>query len=252
MLLTKQFVYIHLPKTGGTFVESVLTRLYSHYADPNSFFSVNKHGSCREIPREFQGVPILTSVRNPYDWYVSNYRFAWWKRNPIMFRHIDKTRKKSTGYPDVSFEGFLDIFNDGFVAPNSFALDQTEMPNCTGQKQIGYFTWLFVHFYCKQPQKVLVNLNEEYIENKRVFDDVYDVHFVRTDKLNRSLHDFLIRVGWNPTHVEFILHEKKIRPEANMVVPEIADSRSLYSPNLKQYVRNRDRLIFKAFLDFDD
>lgn len=80
MILSRYFVFIHFPKTGGTFVESLLkAHAPSDWdildakaigiqgrSDPN-------HPTILDIPAEYQKLPIFGFVRNPWDWYVSWY-----------------------------------------------------------------------------------------------------------------------------------------------------------------------------------
>jgi hypothetical protein len=101
MLVTDNFVYVHMPKTGGTFVTSVLTRLHalrepahSRHARLKRQMSLlkerwrtlpalgssqygpllslePKHGTCHDIPKTHRRKPIAATIRNPFDWYVS-------------------------------------------------------------------------------------------------------------------------------------------------------------------------------------
>jgi hypothetical protein len=99
MIFTDQFVYVHEPKTGGTFVTSVLLQLYdvrwtrwTHlrntlqsnmvFRRPRGtlIYNSHKHGACEHIPEAHRHKQILASVRNPYDLYVSQYEFGWWKQ----------------------------------------------------------------------------------------------------------------------------------------------------------------------------
>ena len=104
MIFTDRFVYVHEPKTGGTFVTSALFRLYglkwtrwTHLRDavfreararhPKYGALVhdgNKHGLCRSIPAAHKAKPVLATVRNPFDLYVSQYEFGWWKRAEFL------------------------------------------------------------------------------------------------------------------------------------------------------------------------
>ncbi|MGB6012319.1 MAG: sulfotransferase family 2 domain-containing protein, partial [Desulfobacterales bacterium] len=91
-IITDDFVYIHYPKTGGTFVTHVLKRLYQYkkkYKLLTTFLpkriqrrfhgfiqTDKKHGTCDEIPELHRNKPILATIRNPYDRYVSHYEFG--------------------------------------------------------------------------------------------------------------------------------------------------------------------------------
>jgi hypothetical protein len=66
MLVTRDFVLVHVPKTGGTFLNGLVREhcevVYEHM-----------HAPYREIPSEYRDLPALAFVRNPFEWYVSWY-----------------------------------------------------------------------------------------------------------------------------------------------------------------------------------
>ncbi|WP_161795859.1 hypothetical protein [Synechococcus sp. GFB01] len=72
MLITEHFVFIHYPKTGGTFVTRALERLYGE-----SLININKHGTCRDVPAEHAGKPLLSTHRHPLSRLLSHYEFRW-------------------------------------------------------------------------------------------------------------------------------------------------------------------------------
>ena len=131
MIITDKFVFVHMPKTGGTFVTSMLFRIHcAHLGLPRKFFFRNpkksprlelealekrlssdmlyankygpithqrpKHGSCRKIPQPHQEKTILSILSSPYQWYVSGYEFGEWRRKkylPVyqLFRSFEKS-----------------------------------------------------------------------------------------------------------------------------------------------------------------
>jgi len=79
---TNRFIWLHTPKTGGTWLHDVFSRL----APPS--WEVNggpaAHVLLHEVPVALEhwnrcpgrlGLPIMAAVRNPWDWYVSAYFF---------------------------------------------------------------------------------------------------------------------------------------------------------------------------------
>ncbi len=72
MILSNYFVFIHFPKTGGTFFRE-LCRKYA----PSKWEVkiVEDHPTINDIPAEYKNLPILGFVRNPFDWYVSWYNY---------------------------------------------------------------------------------------------------------------------------------------------------------------------------------
>jgi hypothetical protein len=66
VLATDNFVFIHVPKTGGEFIANAMR----HTCD---IYEVGKHVPFRDTPERFRELPAICFVRNPWDWYVS-----WW------------------------------------------------------------------------------------------------------------------------------------------------------------------------------
>lgn len=69
MILTDRFVFIHLHKSGGSFVNQCLLRFV-----PNAR-SIGYHLPRLLIPAEAARLPVLGFVRNPWSYYVSWYNF---------------------------------------------------------------------------------------------------------------------------------------------------------------------------------
>jgi hypothetical protein len=80
MLVTKHFAFVHVPKTGGTFVHHLCrehlprewwidTELQQHSAYRALIRDVRRG----LLPAEVEELPALCFVRNPWDWYVSWY-----------------------------------------------------------------------------------------------------------------------------------------------------------------------------------
>jgi hypothetical protein len=61
--VTPEFVFLHVPKTGGSYVRTHVPELVYE----------RQHGRACEIPERFKHLPRYAFVRNPWDWYVS-----WW------------------------------------------------------------------------------------------------------------------------------------------------------------------------------
>jgi len=85
MLATPEFLFIHLHKTGGQFVNRLLLQ---HYPQARA---VGYHLPRSEAPAELKRLPAFAFMRNPWDWYVSWYTFnaTTPQRNPI-FRAVSE------------------------------------------------------------------------------------------------------------------------------------------------------------------
>lgn len=100
MLVTPEFVFLHVPKTGGTFVRTLLEDrlVYSDY-----------HASIGEIPSGFRHLPRYAFIRNPWDWWVS-----WWvyKREQgedvgdTLEEAITRVLCEQRNYRDYGFLGY--------------------------------------------------------------------------------------------------------------------------------------------------
>jgi hypothetical protein len=76
MLVTDQFVFLHVPKAGGTFVQTVLGE-HLPVVDLDSILPAPAwtHASFRDLPPELQALPAFCVIRNPWDWYVSWFHY---------------------------------------------------------------------------------------------------------------------------------------------------------------------------------
>lgn len=70
MIVGRHFVFIHFPKTGGTFVKDVLSR---HAPEDWELRLLEDHLIFRDIPQNYHALPRIGFIRNPWDWYVSWY-----------------------------------------------------------------------------------------------------------------------------------------------------------------------------------
>jgi hypothetical protein len=70
VLVTRDFVFVHLPKTGGSFIAEVCKE---HLPVERE---LPPHTGAVDIPSEYARLPVFALVRNPWDWYVS-----WWRWN---------------------------------------------------------------------------------------------------------------------------------------------------------------------------
>ncbi len=98
MLITDQFIYIHQPKTGGTFVTDTLFTLYRaswglgqlarcRIAGKNVYTHPRYGRLVHHKEKPLPLVDILTrmyspgrhagTVRNPFDWLLSQFEFGW-------------------------------------------------------------------------------------------------------------------------------------------------------------------------------
>jgi hypothetical protein len=76
MIVTDRFVFLHLHKSGGTFVNECLVRFVS------SARRLGYHLPRSLVPPQFSQLPALGLVRSPWSYYVSWYTFQAQKKQP--------------------------------------------------------------------------------------------------------------------------------------------------------------------------
>lgn len=83
MIATGRFVFVHLHKSGGTFVNECLLRFF---ADARR---LGYHLPLSLLPPELRALPVLGFVRNPWSYYVSWYAFQSQRPRPnALFRCV--------------------------------------------------------------------------------------------------------------------------------------------------------------------
>ena len=69
MILTPHFIFLHMFRSGGTTVNNILL----NHMDGTM---LGYHRPRKEMPIELRALPIIGTIRNPWDWYVSVYHHA--------------------------------------------------------------------------------------------------------------------------------------------------------------------------------
>lgn len=73
MFISRKYIYLHLPKTGGQFIRAFLQNSGNmEWSHPAPKFWKHHRGAI-DIPPKYNNRPIIGSIRNPFDWYVSWY-----------------------------------------------------------------------------------------------------------------------------------------------------------------------------------
>ncbi len=89
MYLTRHFVFVHVPRTGGNFVRVLLEQ---HAPADWQIERRHDHATVAEIPASHRHLPRLAIVRNPYAWYVSWFHFQQKTRDAFFLEVSDGGR----------------------------------------------------------------------------------------------------------------------------------------------------------------
>jgi hypothetical protein len=265
VLLTDTFTFIHQPKTGGTFVTAILTRLHEARGDrvvtvsrapsdstpvsdvgPHTIVKLmlttrNQHGRRADIPVQHAAKPVLATIRTPYDRYVSQYEFAWWRRYPEMFGPVDAVRRRFPRYPDLTFADFVLLTNDVSVQYRS-----PRHPDHTP----GFHTQQFVEYFFRDPESVWPRLSDPSFA-AALADEAHDgMRFLDQQRLNLDLATFLGEMGYDQSEWLTVLNAERIWPPEGGR-PADAAWEPYYTPELKAFVRRKERWLFEWFPRFD-
>lgn len=225
MLITKDFVYVHAPKTGGSFVTDVLFRLYEatwgplrlleyrlfgqnvyqHHCYGTFIHRMEKHSPVSDIPEDFSDLAILGTVREPLDLLVSQYEFRWWQRTEFIpyYRRTPVWSRLSDSFPSLSFSDFLVLMDHAYLPPAWLS------------SGLGYALFLFVRFYCRDARLLIeaIPTMEAYEDRLlRIQEGVKGVTFISTSQLNAGLYEYLSGVGYRADDLSFILAKQPVHP----------------------------------------
>jgi hypothetical protein len=260
MIITDHFVYIHMPKTGGTFVEAALQRLYasrrqrrfrtpgraarrgvyidtSLKRDRRKIGGKDQHQTVSEIPAAYRHRPVVFTVRNPFDHWVSYYEFRWWKTHPGDTFDESRIRSHYPHYPEISFDEYLRACYDWHLV--GFPVALAKRLDASG---IGPLTYEYIRFLSGRPDAVLDEPRNFFVGPGTIRTPL-ELRFLRQEALNRDLYDFLVSVGHSSDAVRFILDMGKVFPHG---APRRKSSNweSYYTPELRCLVRERESCLF--------
>lgn len=257
MVITDRFVYLHIPKTGGTFVEASLARLleggpglYVDSANPpyrGSFGCPDQHERYCQVPAQHRDKQMLLTVRNPYDHHVSLYEFGWWKTHPGDTFDPDRIRAAFPHFPELEFAEYLAAVNDWELNEPSYA--PAGGYGVLAELEIGPLSFDFIRFLAAEPEDVFAKL-PDLVQAGNLRSNFPAASFIPTDQLNVRLHAFLLGEGYPAPQLDFILSSEKIRP-AGSTRTETMPWTSYYDDASKRLVRRRERLLFEMFPEFD-
>jgi hypothetical protein len=222
MIVTDRFVFLHLHKSGGSFVNECLLRFV-----PNAR-SIGYHLPRLLIPAKAAHLPVLGFVRNPWSYYVSWYNFQVQRPAANALFNILSDQHR-LGF-DATVRNMLELGsgsphlaavvaampthhgNSGLNVP-SFALAQIR------NSGIGFYSFLYEYLYGGGGSNSLT------IE--------------RAEDLRVKLLEYLESVGHRVTHAmnDFVLDT------AGRNISEHGPYVDYYSNELRDLVAEKDRLI---------
>ena len=224
MIVNDKFIYLHLQKTGGTF----LTKFLTTYT--NSKQVLGKHSTYQMIKEEIKkGKDIIGVIRNPFSWYVSHYHFQK-EGNRFMFNEILRSPKDFGEY----LKRILDYDYNKISRINNL---NKEIPGLQYEKlNVGNLTFNFINAFCEK--------NESCFYNQNLINDFLKVnHMIKNEDLSKECLKFfnLINIPLSDAGQKFLFNSKKINTSSHN------DYRYYYNDELVDLVKHFDYYLIKKY-----
>ncbi|MGD9584443.1 MAG: aspartyl/asparaginyl beta-hydroxylase domain-containing protein [Lysobacterales bacterium] len=205
MISNEQFTFIHVHKTGGRSLNSVITQCIAGSE------TVGYHYPHALVPATRRHLPIVGVVRNPWDWYVSWYAFnrRLGLRNPLFVVVSDGGKADfKTTVRNLLFFGAASaescayrsalaaILPEEFGGDRGAGLTRACVESCKDPER-GYYSWLFERMLGgAEPTRLHIarfeNLHADFIAIMRRLSvdeaDALDATLRTAEKKNTSNH----------------------------------------------------------------
>lgn len=227
MIATDDLVFVHLHKSGGTFINELLLR-----CAPNAR-RLGYHLPYRQAPAEVRHLPVLGTLRDPLGYYVSWYHFQKGMKRPnILFLLCSKSG--TLGF-EATIRNLLYLESDDQkllrleeAVPDHFqqhGINLTksciqELRNC----KTGFYSFL-------------VN---------RMYDRAHDLRLVRTERIQSDLAYAL-----QHTSIPQIVVERFLSCVPPQNTSRYDRSKNYYSSALRTAVEQRDNSTYFRLKKFD-
>lgn len=213
MIITNKFVFIHVPKTGGTFVREHLKLLNCKWPELQLLeITKFKHSGISKIPEEYKHLPIVSCLRDPISHMISRFNFKWWLRNSENRFDLKKVKLTYPNFPNLNIEEFYELMCN-YNLRNDKQIRKSHL--LALKKSIGFCSLTYFSKFCKRLIKTLKEDDEKIIFEKIKF-AFSNISFLNTNNLSNDL--FLFLKNYNDIPYEYISEikqSKKIIPKAD-------------------------------------
>ena len=226
MLVTDKFVFLHLPRAGGTFVNEVVRKFFP------SAREIGYHFPRELLPDEYSQLPVMGVVRNPWEFYVSWYHHVRPRNSAsILFSCLSDNGKH--GFVETIrnalnlgvSSGRLDLLTE--MLPEHVDYRRRQIPNIT-KESIRKFRGTGVGYYT--------------LRFNQIFGRPDDVFFCRLETLRQDLVTFLGGIGAATNELrDYVLSLDKQNTS------EYTHASNYYTAELAELVRIRDRQLVERF-----
>jgi len=164
VVVTPRFIFLHLHKSGGTFVNECLLKFVKEARQ------IGYHLPRRMAPQELAHLPVLGLVRNPWSYYLSWYSFQLDRPNPnFLFRILsdDGQLDFEATVRNMLHLGAGSIRLDMLLRalPSAYSNQGLNLPNFAlapiRDTQLGFYSYLYRYLYEAGTTPAIVGRMEE-------------------------------------------------------------------------------------------
>jgi len=231
MIVTKNAVYLHNPKTGGTWLKHILDPILVEYIE-------------HHVPLgPFDHTNTFTFVRNPWSWYVSLYLFL--KNGSEHYKASTKIKppiiQALTG--DKNFEDFIKFSTSPDLAFKKKVFSIYRIFELSGMKTQTYDAIQIL----SKPEGVI--LTEWMNTDKSYYNVICDVYtrYAHTIGKYETLKPDLIKMVTQSGDISAELLERIENTPPINVTADKDDYRSYYNDSTRQLVANTSKELIERY-----
>ena len=223
MLVCNKFVFLHLHKSGGTFINNLMSSCIPYTK------AIGYHFPYSKLPSSYRRHPVIGTVRNPWSYYVSWYHFqqqmekpnglfmAMSNQNTLSFEQTI-TNLLSISHNDKLFEIAKKNLPLTF---DNYGLNITQaciLP--IHQTGIGFYSFLY----------------------NRLYEGCNELNIIKMENLRSGLEEILSELNVDPKQkINEFLEKAPVMNTSNH-----KSYQNYYSVNLKELVAKSDKMLINT------
>ncbi len=260
MIIGENFFFTEFGKTGTTF----LREYFKQYESVK--LSIHHDFIGKENISLLQKKYRVTTIRNPFSWYVSLWKWSCHlkKKSPlysdltsrrIKIRRL-KTKLKTINYLYAQLFKNIYLWKNLFEDPNSkknfnqwvakFLSDKSKLEigsdySFTSSNKLGYMTFQFLIRNClRDDLNILYNSKNLELKNiEKLFDNQFTNYTIKTESLIQDLKILLNKMGFKSLNFDKLENYQPIDKSSEYL--------KYYNEENKELVMNKEQIIFKKF-----
>lgn len=263
MIFGEKYVFVELARTGSTYARYVLKQI------PNSYSVGKKHNNYDSLSksqkREFESKNKIGTVRNPFEFYVSQFAFCCEKRGglyeritkkPDVFSYYKYSEILTTIRLHFKYKKeWLALFSDADSNENFklfikmlFDVNPEAIGNHYGLSKLNKSLGFLTFDYLKLFNKDFVNESKKLQTYEAIVDFDKKNNFMDCVLRNENLrNDLLKNYKLYAESEEVIEKALSSRPKRSNTATKKKPFHLFYDEELKNLIYERDRFIFEKY-----